>query len=70
MKSILIVGGTGFVGYHLAKKCINKNWLVSSISTKKPKKLRKLKGVKYIICDITNFKNIKKNLKKKSMIML
>ena len=49
MKSILIVGGTGFVGYHLAKKCINKNWLVSSISTKKPKKLRKLKGVKYII---------------------
>jgi len=22
MKSILIAGGTGFIGYHLSKKCI------------------------------------------------
>jgi len=25
-KKILIVGGTGFIGYHLAKKALEKNW--------------------------------------------
>ena len=65
MKSILILGGTGFIGYHLAKNCVKKNWLVSSLSSNKPRKLRKLKRVKYIICDITNFKKLKKNLEKK-----
>ena len=24
-KKILIVGGTGFIGYHLSKQCIKKN---------------------------------------------
>ena len=56
-KSILIVGGTGFIGYHLAKESLKKGWLVTSISTRKPKKLRKLKKVKYIICDITKKKS-------------
>jgi len=30
-KSILIVGGTGFIGYHLAKKSLKKGWKVASI---------------------------------------
>ena len=42
-KKILIVGGTGFIGYHLAKKCLDKKFNVTSLSTKLPKKLRKLK---------------------------
>ena len=33
-KSILIAGGTGFIGYHLAKKALKKKYLVSVISTK------------------------------------
>lgn len=41
MKSILIAGGTGFIGFHLSKKCIKMNWKVTCISSKKPKKKKK-----------------------------
>lgn len=61
---ILIVGGTGFIGYHLAKKCIKKNWIVTSLSTKKPNKNRKLDKIKYLYCDISKKKNLKKKLNK------
>ena len=50
---ILIIGGSGFIGYHLAKKSLAKGWLVSSFSTSKPKKIRKLNHVNYIIGDIS-----------------
>lgn len=59
-KSILIVGGTGFLGYHLAKKCMDKKWSVVSISTNKPKKIRFLPNIKYLILDISKKKNFKK----------
>ena len=62
MTKILIVGGTGFVGYHLAKKTLKKGWQVYSISTRRPPKIRQLAKVKYIICDITNKKKLKKKL--------
>ena len=55
-KKILIVGGTGFIGYHLAKQSLKKGWQVTSISSKPPKKIRYLSKVKYIRCDITNKK--------------
>ena len=42
IRKILITGGTGFIGYHLAKKCLELNWSVTSLSTKRPKKYRKL----------------------------
>ena len=61
-KSILIIGGTGFIGYHLALKCQKKNWDVTSISTKKPKKNRFLKKIKYIYCDISKKKHLEKKL--------
>ncbi len=64
-KKILIVGGTGFIGYHLAKKSLNKGWKVFSVSTKKPKKIRHLSKVKYIICDITKKNILKKKIKLK-----
>ena len=54
------MGGTGFIGYHLAKKCIKIGWQVTSISSKSPPKKRRLRKVKYIISDIT-----KKNILKK-----
>ncbi len=59
-KKILITGGTGFIGYHLAKKCRSLSWDVTSLSTKKPKKNRKLKKVKYIECDITQKRKLNK----------
>ena len=45
-KKMLIVGGTGFIGYHLAKKAIKKNWIVDSLSINKPKKKKKVKTCK------------------------
>ena len=63
-KSILIVGGTGFIGYHLAKKALQKNWKVTSISSRPPKKLRYLSKVEYLLCDITNKNNLKKKIRK------
>ena len=62
--NILIVGGTGFIGYHLAKKCLAKGWQVTSISLNPPKKIRYLPKVKYILCDITKKKFLKRNIPK------
>ena len=62
MIKILIVGGTGFIGYHLANHAIKKGWKVFSISTKKPPKKRFLSKVKYIICDITKKKDLNKKI--------
>lgn len=62
-KKILIIGGTGFIGYHLAKEALKKGFTVSSISKNSPKKIRYLKKVNYIIADITNKKTIKKKIK-------
>tara|TARA_X000001036_G_scaffold63359_1_gene53870 strand:- start:3297 stop:4199 length:903 start_codon:yes stop_codon:yes gene_type:complete len=59
-KKILIVGGTGFIGYHLAKESLKKKWEVTSISTRKVRKIRFLKKVKYIYCDISKKKSFKK----------
>tara|TARA_B100001989_G_scaffold203680_1_gene152158 strand:+ start:2063 stop:2959 length:897 start_codon:yes stop_codon:yes gene_type:complete len=62
-KSILIAGGTGFIGFHLAKKCLSLNWSVTSLSTSTPKKNRKLKKVNYKICDISNYNQVKNKIK-------
>lgn len=64
MKKILITGGTGFIGYHLSKRCLKMRWKVTSISSRKPKKIRKLRNVNYIVCDLTKKKEIKKKINK------
>ena len=61
-KKILITGATGFIGYHLAKYCLKLNWSVTSISTKKPIKTRKLKNVEYLICDLYDKNKLNKKL--------
>ena len=61
---VLIAGGTGFIGFHLANSCLAKGMNVTSISTKHPQKNRKLKKVKYLICDLFNKKKLKKIIKK------
>ena len=65
-KKIIIVGGTGFLGFHLAKYCLKKNWKVLSISRNKPKKIRFLKNVRYLIADIGNKKKLFSKLKNHS----
>ena len=62
-KKILIIGGTGFLGYHLAKKCLLKKWDVTSISTNRPKKMRFLPKVKYLVLDITKKKLLLRKIK-------
>ena len=62
--NILIVGGTGFIGYHLAKRSLKKGWAVTSISSKAPKKKRYLPKVKYLLCDITKKKALRGNIQK------
>jgi nucleoside-diphosphate-sugar epimerase len=62
-KKILIIGGTGFLGFHLAKKCLLRKWDVTSVSTNIPQKKRFLVKVKYLILDITKKKLILKKIK-------
>ena len=66
---ILIIGGTGFLGYHLGKGCLKKNWKVTIFSLNKPKKKRYLgKKVSYIKGDISKIRDLKKM--QKILIML
>ena len=59
---ILVVGGTGFIGYHLALAAKKKGWKVSSVSINKPKKYRFVKGVSYLRVNITNINKLKRKL--------
>jgi nucleoside-diphosphate-sugar epimerase len=57
-KKILIVGGTGFLGQNLLKKLTSENFNLYSLSSKKNNK--KIKNVKYLICDVLNKSKLKK----------
>jgi nucleoside-diphosphate-sugar epimerase len=37
-ETILIAGGTGFIGYHVIKKALQKGFKVISLSKNRPKK--------------------------------
>tara|TARA_Y100000590_G_scaffold461575_1_gene623488 strand:+ start:980 stop:1897 length:918 start_codon:yes stop_codon:yes gene_type:complete len=60
---LLVVGGTGFIGFHLLRSAKKRGWKVSSVSLNKPKKNRHIFGVNYLKIDITNLKKLKKKLK-------
>lgn len=57
---ILIVGGTGFIGYHLAKKTVKLGWDVTSFSINKPKNHRRIKQVKYKTGNLYRKNSLKK----------
>ena len=59
-KKILIVGATGFIGYHLAKYCLKKKWRVIGFSKNKPRDIRRLKKIKYIKGDLFKEKDLRK----------
>ena len=58
---ILITGATGFIGYHLAKRCLKLKFFHSVLINLPPNK-RRLNNVKYIRLDISKEKNLKKKL--------
>ena len=58
--NVLLVGGTGFIGYHLALRLIKLGFKVFSLSRKKPKKKRQIKNLKYIYSDFINYSVLKK----------
>ena len=61
-ETILIAGGTGFLGYHFIKKALKKGFKVISVSKNKPSENRLLKDVKYIRVDIRDPKALNKKL--------
>tara|TARA_A100001011_G_scaffold312565_1_gene330057 strand:- start:180 stop:1088 length:909 start_codon:yes stop_codon:yes gene_type:complete len=64
MKKLLVIGGTGFIGYHIIKEAKKRKLKVTSISLSKPKLKRFHKNVKYISLNITDYQSLKKKLKK------
>ena len=60
-QKVLIAGGTGFIGFHIAKKLSKLGYKTTSLSTSKPKITRKIRGVKYITCDVTKKKYLIQN---------
>lgn len=58
-KKILVVGGTGFIGFHICKYFLKKRWSVSSISLSPPKKIRKLNKIRYFFANISKFNSLK-----------
>ena len=65
-KKILIIGGTGFIGFHLAKKCLIKGWDVTCVSKRQPKENKYLKKVKYLHFNICSKKKINQKFKNQS----
>tara|TARA_B100001248_G_scaffold50550_2_gene32700 strand:- start:11470 stop:12390 length:921 start_codon:yes stop_codon:yes gene_type:complete len=60
---IIVIGGTGFLGFHFSKLCLKKKMTVISLSRKKPPKNKYLEKVKYLHSDISIKSQIFKNLK-------
>jgi UDP-glucose 4-epimerase len=61
-KHILVIGGTGFIGYHVLKKAKKLNWKLTSVSVHEPRASRYIKGVKYLKLNIKSKKEIEKKL--------
>jgi UDP-glucose 4-epimerase len=57
---ILVIGGTGFIGYHLITQCLKKKWSVVSFSKNPPRKIRFSKKIKYIEGDLSKKKELNK----------
>ena len=65
-KKILIVGGSGFLGFNLLLRLNEiKNFKIISVSRKIPNYFKKLKNIKLIKTDFSKKKSLYKNLSNK-----
>ena len=56
--SILVVGGTGFIGTNLVKKLLKLGARVTSISLKRKKNKLTHKNLKHVFCDYTKISSL------------
>ena len=64
---ILIIGGTGFIGRHLAKKCLSYSSFVTSLGLiNRTEKESNIKGVEYIQADILDSEKLRSVLNGRS----
>jgi len=62
--SILVVGGTGFIGINLVKKLLKLGAKVTSLSLKRKKNKLTHKNLKHVFCDYTKISPFKKKINK------
>jgi nucleoside-diphosphate-sugar epimerase len=61
-KSLLVIGGTGFIGSHLVQAASKQGWHVSSVSLHNPRANQCLAKVDYIVADVSDKKALKEAL--------
>jgi nucleoside-diphosphate-sugar epimerase len=59
---LLIVGGTGFIGSHLANRAVNDGFKTYVLSLNLPSKSKQIESVEYFKADISNLNQLKQNL--------
>jgi nucleoside-diphosphate-sugar epimerase len=59
-KRIIIFGGSGFIGVNLIRALSKKNFNITSVSRKLPLRINRIKNVKYVNCDVSKLKDLKK----------
>ena len=68
--NILVAGGSGFVGINLINQlCLNKSFNIKA-TYNKSKPIKKFKNVLYIKCDLTNYRECLKILKKIDVVFM
>ena len=56
---LLVLGGSGFIGSHVAQRAINNGYETYVVSKTLPSQKKIIKGVKYIQLDISNKNDLK-----------
>jgi nucleoside-diphosphate-sugar epimerase len=62
-KKVLILGGTGFIGINLSLFLLKRKYNITVVSKNKPKKINKIKNIKYISLNLNNHKRVKEVIK-------
>jgi nucleoside-diphosphate-sugar epimerase len=63
--SLLIVGGSGFIGSNLAVKSLKNGFITTILHFRKIKTEKKINGISYIQSDVSNLSELKQKLSKK-----